>query len=262
MQAAGDEFEQVSTRLCDELGVDLMTARLDGKVPPGRSTEEWARTERYQCLAETALARRLGAVLLGQHADDQAETVILALSRGAGLPGLAAMPASFERHGMRFFRPWLTLEKQAFKAHLDQWGVSYAQDPANDDERLVRSRIRSRLAPALNETFPGYKAMFARSARHAAQAAALHDEVGKEDLARLGVPPRIEGLQAMSAPRLANALRHWLKSVHHTQATSAQLDELMAQIRVCRTRGHEISIRVGAGRVVRVGEVLEYRETL
>ena len=87
-------------------------------------------------------------------------------------------------------------------------------------------------------------------------------ELAQADLLALceadGAAPSIVKLQALSSARQANVLRHWLASVHHTQASSAQLQELLAQIAACTTRGHQLHIRVGHGFVRRTNAVLDW----
>ena len=97
-----------------------------------------------------------------------------------------------------------------------------------------------------------------RSAAHAAQGAQLLAELGAEDLARTGDPPTIDRLRELSPPRLANLLRHWLQKRHSATPSAAQLNELVAQIGDCRTRGHRIRIKVGLGVAVRRGAVLDW----
>lgn len=74
----------------------------------------------------------------------------------------------------------------------------------------------------------------------------------------MGNPPRIAALQALSPARQANVLRHWLRSVHATTPSAAQLDQLLAQVGVCRTRGHRIHLKMGRGFVRRLGSVLDW----
>jgi len=126
------------------------------------------------------------------------------------------------------------------------------------DERFTRNRIRARLLPALQACFPQFRDTFARSSRHTAQAKGLLQEVASEDLARVGLPPDIKALQALSRPRLANLLRHWLLSVHQATPSSAQLEELMDQLAACRTRGHQLHLKVGQGLCVRRGKVVDW----
>jgi tRNA(Ile)-lysidine synthase len=152
----------------------------------------------------------------------------------------------------------LEVSSADIRVWLKAQGADFIEDPSNVDERFTRNRIRARLMPALDACFPQFRDTFARSSRHAAQAKGLLQEVAAEDLARIGVPPAIKALQTLSRPRLAKVLRHWLLSVHQATPTSAQLDEFMVQIDACRTRGHQLHLKVGQGFCVRRGKVLDW----
>jgi tRNA(Ile)-lysidine synthase len=258
LQAAADAFADHCAATCASLDVPLHVVRLDARHAPGESPEDAARQARYRALAESALAHGLQCVLLAQHADDQVETLLLALSRGAGLPGLAAMPAQFERHGMRFERPLLQVPGPALRLWLIEEGIAFIEDPSNADTRFTRNRIRHLVLPALEQAFPQFRETFARSARHAAQAQALLDRVGAEDLAAMGGAPAIAALQRLPRERQANLLRHWLRTVHGEAASAAQLDELLGQVGACTTRGHGLNLKVGRGVVERAGPALRF----
>jgi tRNA(Ile)-lysidine synthase len=258
LQAAADGFAAHCAASCERIGVPLHVRRVAAHHARGESPEDAARTARYAALAAIALEQGLGCVLLAQHADDQAETLLLALSRGAGLPGLAAMPASFERHGMRFLRPLLAQPGAPLRQWLRAQAIAFVDDPTNADTQYTRNRIRHRLLPALDEAFPRFRETFARSARHAAQAQALLAEVAGQDLAAMGGEPALASLQALSRPRQANLLRHWLRTAHGAPASAAQLDELLDQVRDCTTRGHRVHLKVGTGFVIRDGPRLRF----
>lgn len=259
LQEAADRFEQHCRDVCVGLGVPLQVRRVNARHTLGESPEDAARQARYQALARAARDAGLKAVLLGQHADDQVETLLLALSRGAGLPGLAAMAPVFQREGMVFVRPLLALPARAIREWIAEQGVAVIEDPTNADVAFTRNRIRHLLLPALEEAFPHYRETFARSSRHAAQAQELLEDVAAEDLARMGGTPAITALQVLPRARQANALRHWLRSAHAASASAAQLEELLDQVGDCKTRGHHIRIKVGEGFVERNGERLAYR---
>ena len=258
LQDAADAFEAHCRGVCTALGVPLQVRRVHAGHAPGESPEDAARQARYQALARCARDAGLQAVLLGQHADDQVETLLLALSRGAGLPGLAAMPPVFQREGMVFVRPLLALGARAIRDWLAQEGIAVVDDPSNADTGFTRNRIRHLLLPALQEAFPQYRETFARSARHAAQAQELLETVAAEDLARMGGTPAITALQQLARARQGNALRYWLRSAHGAAPSAAQLEELLAQVADCTTRGHRIRIKVADGFVERQGERLVF----
>ncbi len=258
LQAAGDDFERHARQFCAQHGIALQVQHVQAAHEPGQSPEDAARLARYAALARMAREAGADCVLLGQHADDQAETLLLALSRGAGLPGMASMPEHFERAGMRFGRPLLDVPASDLRAWLLAQGHAFVDDPSNTDTRFTRNRIRALLMPAWEACFPGFRPMLARSARHAAQAQRLLDELAALDLSHTGVPPQIVRLQALSRDRQANALRHWLRTSAGVAAATAQLEELLDQIADCTTRGHRIHIKVGPGHVERIGASLGY----
>ena len=288
LQAAADGFEAHCRALCERLDVPLRIARVDARHATGESPEDTARRHRYGALQTLALGEgavvavpypgsgsdsgqsgsrdgdeggpsateaqpALASIALAQHADDQVETVLLALSRGAGVAGLAAMPGHWRRGAMDWHRPLLEVAGADVRIWLSARGEGWVEDPTNTDERYTRNRIRARLLPALEAAFPQFRETFARSASHAAEAAVLLRELAEADLQAIGQPPRIAALRALGRERQANALRHWLRTVHATTPSAAQLGELLDQIAACATRGHRIRIKVGRGFVVREG---------
>ena len=258
LQAAAEAFAAHCERTCGRLGVPLHVRHVDARPAPGESPEDAARAARYPALADAARDNGLACVLVGQQADDQVETLLLALSRGAGLPGLAGMPARFERQGVEFLRPLLAVPGPALRDWLRERCVDFVEDPSNADTRFTRNRIRHELLPAIERAFPAFRDTFARSARHAAQAQRLLDEVAAADLAAMGGAPVIARLQALSTARQGNLLRHWLRTAHGQQPSAAQLDELLAQVADCTTRGHRLRLKAGTGHVLRDGPQLRF----
>lgn len=262
LQAAADGFASHCEAVCAQLQVPLRVVRVQAGHALGESPEDAARKARYEAFrvfaqqesAQTAIK----SIALAQHADDQVETMLLALSRGAGLPGLSAMPACWQRDGLDYHRPLLQVPAPVIRAWLAQRGAAFVEDPTNTDERFTRNRIRARLLPALAEAFPRFRETFARSAQHAAQAQALLVEVAREDLAALGNPPAIRALQGLSPARQANVLRHWLREDHQATPSAAQLEQLLSQVAACTTRGHKIRLKIASGHVTRAGDLLHY----
>jgi len=274
LQAAADDFAAHCLAFCKRIIVPLTVKKVDARHELGESPESAARNARYSAFSSsnmplssvfTASAAtkniannvKIVNIALAQHADDQIETLLLALSRGAGLPGLAAMPAAWQRDGIQYYRPLL----QVSAAEIRRWlaaqteygsaGVPFVEDPTNTDESFTRNRIRAKLLPALDAAFPQFRDTFARSSSHAAQAQTLLNEVAEQDLLKTDTPPNIKQLQQLSDARMGNALRFWLKTNHQTTPSTAQLNQLIAQIKVCATRGHQIHLKVGRGFVER-----------
>lgn len=262
LQSAAADFEAHAQRVCADLGVPLRVLRVDAHPRPQQSPQDAARLARYRALADAAADWGLAEVWLAQHQDDQLETVLLALSRGAGVAGLAAMPQRFVRHAVSFVRPLLDVSGRTLRDELQAAGLSACEDPSNADPAYTRNRLRLQVVPALRAAFPSAAAMVARSATHMAQAQRLLDGLAQSDLTALGTPPSIRALRGLDADRRANVLRYWLKAEHATQASAAQLAALQRQIEACQTRGHDIAIKLGAGFVRRDGPRLIYLATL
>ena len=207
LQAAADAFEAHCRQLCEQLNVPLVVQRVAAQHAPGESPEAAARRARYQAFDQLVLASAskcaIKSVAIAQHADDQVETVLLALSRGAGVAGLAAMPTHWQRAGISWYRPLLNVPGAVVRDWLTAQRQPWIEDPSNAQLRFTRNRIRHQVLPALYAAFPVMRETLARSARHAAAAAQLLDELAQADLDRLGIPPATAGLQALSAPRSA-----------------------------------------------------------
>ena len=278
LQAAADTFQAHCEALCKQYNVPLVTVKVNAAHATGESPEEAARKARYQAFAQalqnlacqgndlkghafqasglnTQHQPSIRDIVLAQHADDQVETLLIALSRGAGLPGLASMPAQAQREGVTYHRPWLNVAGQILRDALRAIGQTWVEDPTNADTRYTRNRIRKELLPVLEHAFPSFRQTFARSASHAAQAQSLLQELAQSDLQTVGNPPAIKALQSLSEARQTNVLRHWL-GLMHMQASAAQMQALLVQVKACTTRGHQIDLKVGRGFVRRDGSLL------
>lgn len=265
LQAAADDFVRHCAALCEQLQVPLAVHRVDARHAPGESPEDAARKARYKAFSAvvrdcwTSIA--IDNIAIAQHADDQVETMLLALSRGAGLPGLSAMPARWLRDGITYHRPLLAVAGAGIRRWLVARNVPWIEDPTNADEQFTRNRIRARLLPPLEAAFPQFREAFARSARHAAQGQTLLLELAALDIAAVGSPPRIRALQKLSALRQGNLLRAWLLHAYGATPSTAQLDELLGQVAACTTRGHQLRLKVGNGYVTRASDLLNYTPT-
>ena len=286
LQAAADDFAAHAQTFCVGLNVPLHTVHANAKNAQGQSPEDAARRARYAALSATVhelnkastlvyiAQTAIKTIAIAQHADDQVETLLLALSRGAGLPGLSAMSQTWQRDGLNFARPLLAVPAPDIRQWLTGQGLrarhpgsanigqGWVEDPTNTDTQFTRNRIRHSLLPALQAAFPQFRETCARSARHAAQAQALLDDVAATDLLLTGQPPDIAALQQLTPARQVNAVRAWLRSAHGTSPSAAQLAQLLRQVAACTTRGHHIHLKVGAGLVQRQGRVLQYSAVL
>jgi tRNA(Ile)-lysidine synthase len=263
LQPAASDFEWHARHLCQRWHIPLAVVTPEAHPQKGQSPEDAARRARYQALAhaaQTAFDHPLATILLAQHADDQAETVLLAWSRGSGLAGLAAMPAVAQRQGISWVRPWLEQSAASLRQAMRREGIAWVEDPSNQSSAYTRNRIRQQILPVLEQALPGSRATLVRTADHAAQALRLLADLAEIDASRVGDPPRIADLRQLSPHRQANVLRHWLAGLG-TQAQASQMSELLRQIDACTTRGHRISLRVGHGQIRREGAHLAWLQS-
>jgi tRNA(Ile)-lysidine synthase len=258
MQECADAFEIHCQKICQVHGIPLIIKHVDAKPRIGQSPEDAARKARYaafDCIIKDAQSSDAGLAFqsfaLAQHADDQIETLILALTRGAGVAGLAGMPAEWMRERVMWYRPLLDVPSQDIRHWLHLNGVHWIEDPTNKDIKFTRNRIREQITPAIAKSVPTFRTAFMRSMRHCAQVQELLLDLAQSDLLEVGLPPELKKLQVLSVARKSNVIRFWLKEYHKTVPTSAQLSELIRQVNACVTKGHQIHIKIGLGYVER-----------
>jgi tRNA(Ile)-lysidine synthase len=245
---AADAWADTVQALGDALQAPVHILRVQVPLDAGKGIEAAARQARYAALSQAAAALGLRHILLAHHRDDQAETVLLRLLRGAGPTGLAAMAPRVERDGVVYLRPWLDVPRARVRAAAQAYAASHAwlpvQDPSNADPRYTRAALRTMLVPALDARWPGWQGILARHARLADEAARILDEVARDDLA--GLEPSAQGdsfslalWRRLSAPRQSQVLRHWLGLHGARMPTEARLAELTKQLRQLHGLGHD-----------------------
>ncbi|VVO97657.1 tRNA(Ile)-lysidine synthase [Pseudomonas fluorescens] len=219
LQAAADAWPAHCQSVCDALGVPLEVVRV--QVQPGASLERAARDARYGVFVEVTQANEV--LLTAQHRDDQAETLLFRLLRGAGVRGLAGMPLQRSLGKGHLLRPLLGVSRAELEAYAAEHRLSWIEDPSNQDRQYSRNYLRHQVVPVLTERWPQAVATMARSAAHLSEAQALLDELAQIDLASasavsefdwLGLPSlELAPLAALSAARQRNAVRHWLAAL-------------------------------------------------
>jgi tRNA(Ile)-lysidine synthase len=213
-------------RVARALGVPLRVRTANVARVRGESLEAAARAARYGLLA-TALAPD-EALLTAHHQDDQLETVLLQLLRGAGVAGIAAMPALAAFARGRLVRPLLPWSRAELTAWVRSQGLEWIEDPGNSELRLDRNYLRARVLPLIRERWPAAAATVTRAARHAAEAQRLLDAVGAADAARasFGAMLSAQRLRALPPERRRNALRFWITAAGHLAPPASRLEEI------------------------------------
>ncbi len=207
LQPAADGFERHCVQACAAWGIPLECVRRAVALEPGQSLEAQARRVRYQALR--AQAPPGSAVLLGHHLEDQAETLLLQLLRGAGVAGTAGMPWRRDWGESQLVRPLLEVARAQIARYAYEQRLSYMEDPSNRDERLERNYLRRTAWPVLQARWPGLSQTLARAARHHAHAMRLLRERAEEDSGEAAAMP-VALLAGLSEDRQLNALRYWI----------------------------------------------------
>jgi len=212
-------------------GVRCVVKTVDRRPYRQLGPEGAARAARYAVFA----GLRSEFVVLAQHQDDQAETVLLQLVRGAGLSGLAAMPAirsQSRRRAPQLLRPLLGVPREAIERYAREQRCAWIEDETNADERLARNLLRQRVMPLLRRLNAEAPRNLARSAAHLAEANELTQAlaaIDARDSTRNG-RLSVEALKRLPRSRAKNVLRWMIVASGHTAPASAQLDELLRQL--------------------------------
>ena len=236
LHADADAWAAHCERVCIELGIRLDVLRVIVDARDG-GPEAGARAARY-----TAFRDALGEhemLALAQHRDDQAETVLLRLLRGAGGDGLAAMGVNSIRHGVRLWRPLLDTTRDEIRACADAHALRWVEDPSNADARFERNFLRLRVLPLLRERWPHAAQSLARSAALLAeQSALLDDETGWRRNAIQGVDAHtllLSKLLQQPRPWRLRVLRQWLRGLRLPPPSWAILDAIERDLLPART---------------------------
>lgn len=214
LQPQADDWALAAARRCVELNVALHVHRVRVDPGSGQGLEAAARAARYQ-----AFARRVPAdawLVLAHHRDDQTETFLLRLLRGAGLDGLAAMRAQHLRSdGLRLWRPWLELPRSAIEHYAATQRLSWVDDPSNRALEHDRSFLRHAVLPLLRQRWPAVDHSLAERGGHCAAEAVLLATAAERWLARAAtLDPQVlrrDVLRRAPATLVGTVLRGWLR---------------------------------------------------
>lgn len=231
LQAGSADWATHCQTLCDSLGIPLETHTLQLTIPAGQSTEAVARDARYNAFAASLLPGEL--LLTAQHQDDQAETVLLQLLRGAGVAGLAAMPALSPLAAGMLGRPLLGVDRSALEAYAQAQALTWVEDPSNAVTDFDRNYLRQQVMPAIKARWPAAAQTISRSATHCAAADQALKGVAADDLApcqlsayQLAIYP----LMQLPAARRSNLLRVWIAQANLPMPPTHKLAQLWEEV--------------------------------
>jgi tRNA(Ile)-lysidine synthase len=246
------EWEAFCRTLCARRGIALTVERVQ-VTPDGSGMEAAARRLRYRAYA----AMDADFVALAHHLDDQAETFLLQLLRGAGPKGLAGMPVvrPQQEEAMQgraaaphILRPLLDIRRSDIQAYANSRELEWVEDESNADSRFDRNYLRNELLVQLEARFPGYRETLARTARNLADHALLAEELARIDAQSLDRSAiSAERLRQLSGPRALNLLRQLFADGGLLMPPRARLEEALRQ---CREAGRDAEIQVAFGDAV------------
>lgn len=238
LSSNANNWQHFCAQQCAERGVPFSVALLSLERAAGLSLEALAREARYIEFAKMDA----DVIALGHHLDDQSETLLLQLLRGAGVRGLSAMGSTSEcphaapANLKKIARPLLDLPRSVLQEYAIQHAVQWIEDESNASLKFDRNYLRHSVFPALAARFPGYRSALARSARHAAEAESLLVELATIDLAGAVTHERLScaRLRELSIPRAKNAVRVFLQARGIEPPSSARITEIVRQFTSAR----------------------------
>jgi tRNA(Ile)-lysidine synthase len=239
-----DAWVEFCNALCGRYGIPLQVERVDiGPLRDAHGIEAAARKLRHGAFRKISC----DFVALAHHADDQAETLLLQLLRGAGIKGVASMPvlgkvegplyAPATAHAPVTLRPLIDVPRRTLLEYAEQHALQWVEDESNADDSYPRNFLRHRLLPLLEQRFPAYRDTLTRSAQHFAEAGELLDELAQQDAQGLMMDAALDisRLRVLSHSRAKNLLRYFLHRQHAPMPHAAQLDDMLRQL--CDARG-------------------------
>ncbi|MDY7219007.1 tRNA lysidine(34) synthetase TilS [Denitrificimonas sp. JX-1] len=216
LQDTAESWPAHCQRFCDELQIPLTVLAVH--VASTASVEQAAREARYAAFSQHLLDGEV--LLMAQHQDDQAETFLFRLLRGAGVAGLRGIPDVRSLSPGVVVRPLLNVSRQALLSYAQRAQLSWIEDPSNDTDAFDRNYLRRQVIPVLKKRWPAMLGNLQRTVGHMHEAQDLLNELAMEDLQHVSSEPVLSWLtvpcldldkvRQLSFARQKNVLRYWL----------------------------------------------------
>jgi tRNA(Ile)-lysidine synthase len=221
-------WSQHCANVCKQLKIDFQKHIINAKAGIGESPEEKARLGRYQIF--TQVLQHNDALLTAHHQDDQAETLLLQLVRGAGPKGLAAMPIC-KPLGLGFhYRPLLHFTRDELQQYAEENNLVWITDESNTNTQFARNYIREEILPLMKQRWPSVTATLSRSAFNCAEAQQLLHELAEIDYQQLiGTKPytlSLAKLLLLSPSRQRHVLRFWFEQLGYPIPSHIKLHQI------------------------------------
>lgn len=239
-----DAWAEFCVARCQALKVPCQVVHVNVDKKAGLGIEAAARKARYEALFQSDA----DFIVLAHHQDDQAETYLLQLLRGAGVKGLSAMSAIDSKR--RLLRPLLSIPRLEIEDYARHANLKWVEDESNQDTHYDRNFIRHALTPLLSQRFPSVQAVLARSASHMAEASSLLDDLATLDAQTCVHDTKVNLLELakLSEVRAKNLMRWWLAGFGFSLPSKERLDEILQQLLHAKADA-TIKLVIDAGKV-------------
>lgn len=228
LQKQAHDWAQFCRHQAQLRGFECSVKRLS--LASGGNIEARAREARYQAFSA---AVGDGVLLTAQHQDDQAETVLLQLMRGAGVNGLSAMTPRSQRGQMHIVRPLLAISRAQIEQLAQQWQLNWVEDPTNHDPQFTRNWLRHQLLPLWKRHSQSIHHQLSQTAAHLQESAGLLDQLAATDLAQVTAGRTglcVTTLQAFTRERQKNLLRYWLSDKEPYRPGESALTQILSSL--------------------------------
>ncbi len=236
LQAEADDWARHCYKVATEAGVHFKEIKVDARPEAGQSPEEAAREVRYG--AFRTLLHQSDVLLVAQHRDDQLETVLLQLCRGAGVEGLAAMPQSMSLGDGVLLRPFLDISLQTLQHYAKQHQLRWIEDPSNSSLDFDRNFLRHQVIPILKKRWPGLDKTVARTARHCGSVSGWIKQQTEQNLAKIIQPDDsidLQLFQQFSTEEQVQLIRRWFQAVGLKYPSTAVVEAVLTEMIAARS---------------------------
>ena len=238
LQSNSSQWSEHCEQVAKQLNIPFVSISVTVENIDSIGLEAAAREARYTALEQYLTENDL--LLTAQHQEDQAETLLLQLLRGAGPKGLSAMATEFQLNNVDVFRPLIGQSQADILAYAHQHELNWIEDPSNADTRWSRNYLRHSVWPVISERWPSAARTLSRSAEHCAEASELLDDLAKQDFDALtkmssdNILP-IDELLALSKARRNNLLRFFISLKQLPMPSSTNLQRVVDEVCLAMT---------------------------
>lgn len=249
LSANADIWAEFCARQCQQFNVPLQIVHVNvAKNADYKNSQQGIEAEARQLRYNVLFACKFNELLAdfvvtAHHQDDQAETLLLQLFRGAGVKGLSSMAAVDKTR--RLLRPLLNVSRQTLNEYAVQHHIQWCDDESNDNTQYERNFVRHEVMPILESRFQSIKPVLARTASHMAEANELLEVLASQDAEPLLLNNSLclQGLNKLTVPRAKNVLRWWFSQNRLAMPTAEHLGEIVEQLLHAK-KDADLSIKV------------------